>query len=542
MLKHLTLENFKAFGRKTKIELAPITLIFGENSAGKSSILQSLNLLKQTHESGQSGAALLPRIDGGFVELGSYHELIFDHNAKKKLRIGLSAQSQKARTSVFSGIPGCGLEIAFRRNARNGEVVVSEFIITHENSMKPVAKFKIRKATKKEQKELTRYGRYGVMRGRIRSSGKPALDTVAECTHITEEEQFWQPIYEEWFSRRSDVVKYLKKELDNAAKHNRSGLTARNEEEQVAAVKSSLDFYSRHFGLGGFVERVAAAGIGHTVLMDGFFPEASPISRMWKQLPELEMVYAGRAPGTGRRIKKYFDIGAFAYFTGREIASALEMMFPMGPLRRTPERWYIFTGTSPVDVGYQGDHLPDLLYQNPALVKKANSWLAKLDIGYQLKVIPVGDKKHSDLFEVRLVDSRREGEVEVALSDVGFGISQILPFLVQSLASERRIISIEQPEVHIHPRLQADLGDLIAEGVKKPHFHQYLIETHSEHLILRIQKLVRNGSLEPKDVSILYVSRGSNGSSVERLRLDDNGDFIDDWPGGFFSERLRELR
>jgi len=213
----------------------------------------------------------------------------------------------------------------------------------------------------------------------------------------------------------------------------------------------------------------------------------------------------------------------------------------MGPFRRPPERWYIFTGTSPVDVGYRGDHLPDLLYRQPQLVDRANQWLSRLEVGYQLRLRPVGERE-TDLFEVRLVDTRRTGEIEVALADVGFGLSQILPFVVQCLASTRQLISIEQPEVHIHPKLQADLGDLVAEAIGEPYHHQLLIETHSEHLILRLQRLLREGRLRPEQVSILFAFRGPDGSQVRRLHLDEHGDFTDEWPGGFFSERLHELR
>jgi predicted ATPase len=167
--------------------------------------------------------------------------------------------------------------------------------------------------------------------------------------------------------------------------------------------------------------------------------------------------------------------------------------------------------------------------------------LNTLDVGYQLRVQPLGPSV-KDLFEVRLVDTRRKRSVEVGLPDVGFGISQILPLIVQSLSSENKIISIEQPEVHIHPRLQADIGDILAETIKEPRGNQFIIETHSEHLVLRLQKLVRDKKLSPQEVSIIYVTRSPTGAKVQRLNLDEYGDFIDDWPGGFFSERLRELR
>jgi predicted ATPase len=80
---------------------------------------------------------------------------------------------------------------------------------------------------------------------------------------------------------------------------------------------------------------------------------------------------------------------------------------------------------------------------------------------------------------------------------------------------------------------------LFAESLKDG--NQFIVETHSEHMVLRLQKLVRTKKLRPEDVAILYVSRGENGSTVKRLRMDEDGDFIDRWPDGFFTERLKEF-
>jgi hypothetical protein len=219
----------------------------------------------------------------------------------------------------------------------------------------------------------------------------------------------------------------------------------------------------------------------------------------------------------------------------------LQKLFPMGPFRKSPERLYTFRGTSPQHVGYQGDLLPDFLFRHPERVEDANKWLKQLDVGHKLEIKSVGAFS-GDLFEVRLMDTRRKDHVSIALSDVGFGISQLLPFIVQSLIPDKRIISVEQPEVHVHPRLQADLGDLLAEAIKEENPNQFIVETHSEHLILRLQRLIYERSLKPEDVSVIYVSRGPEGAKAERLHLDEEGDFIDEWPNGFFLERLRELR
>lgn len=128
MLRSMQLENFKAFGQRTIIPLAPITLIFGENSSGKSSILQSLNLLKQTRESRDVEALLLPRTDNGFVDLGSFQEMLFDHELERQLHIRLDTSwENEFERRRFSGraIPqsnGIGLEVSFARKSLKDEV------------------------------------------------------------------------------------------------------------------------------------------------------------------------------------------------------------------------------------------------------------------------------------------------------------------------------------------------------------------------------------------------------------------------------------
>jgi hypothetical protein len=274
------------------------------------------------------------------------------------------------------------------------------------------------------------------------------------------------------------------------------------------------------------------------VALDGFIPVYAGRETDQSSLDTLLACSQARVIGHREWIP---DVGFSSVIAGRAVDEALSSLFPLGPFRKPPSRWYIFTGTTPQDVGYQGHLLPDLLFRQPTLLTNTNTWLNNLDIGYEIAIRSLGDTS-TDLFELRLVDKRRQPTVDVGLSDVGFGISQILPLIVQSLAASNQIISIEQPEVHIHPKLQADLGDLFIEAIKEPRRNQFIIETHSEHLALRLLRRVREKKLSPSDISVLFVSRGPEGATVQPLRLDDEGDFIDDFPGGFFPERLRELR
>ncbi|GIW83134.1 MAG: hypothetical protein KatS3mg105_4941 [Gemmatales bacterium] len=557
MLKALELENFKAFGERTRIEFAPITLIFGENSAGKSSILQSLSLLKQTRESREGGALLLPRAETGTVDLGSFQELLFDHDQSRRLAIKLSMRLPSDKDSELRHIrhlfwPSFLPDVP--------DVLSFEMQLHWPENEREVSLHQLSLGIGEEEKELARFAPVQLKKGDTRRMigpfffygrhprhpGDPQMRAAA-CQWVTNDRSIWKPLYEAAARRTAHIVKSiqrLRKDLESPQFLEREGsfLESREEREKFAkAAMEAEEFYSAPLDEDKFLERVTDAEIGNTVLLDGFVPVGpTGLRRPAGRRTMLPEVFATMRYSRGGPLPVTFDVGSVATFAGHAVETVLESMFPMGPFRRPPERWYIFTGSKPQDVGYRGELLPDLLFRSPELVKKTNKWLERLGIGYAIAVRPVGSRA-SDLFEVRLTDLRRSKDVDVALSDVGFGISQLLPFVVQCLATERQIISIEQPEVHIHPRLQADLGDLLVEAIRKPHYQRFIVETHSEHLVLRLQRLIRERKLQPEDVSVIYVSRGVSGAQAQRLAIDESGDFMDDWPGGFFPERLREL-
>lgn len=546
MLRSLQLENFKAFGQRTIVPLSPITILFGQNSSGKSSILQCLNLLKQTRENRDGEALLLPRAENGFSDLGGFQEMVFDHDLKRTMAVRLDVSRPAAPRNAW--VPSFvrdsqsfGLEFSFTRRRPEDEITLEDFKVCGEDLNGHVARFEKCAVPSNFQRQFL---------GPYRSQGRRSAGSLraAKCTYISDDPAYWRPGFERSARARPRFLEMLERarhELNSGQVEDGVQELLFDEPEDADDRKNALEaieadyrFFSSDFSFNDFVQRLTAEQLGQIVMLDGFLPEAAGSTDRRYAINRLVSRSVWRP---GMRRDWAFDAGGLSLFAARAIEESLKNLFPLGPFRKPPARWYVFTGTTPRDVGYEGHLLPDLLLRKEELRHATNEWLARLDIGYEVRIRHHGDRS-SDLFELRLVDKRRNRDVDVGLTDVGFGISQILPFIVQSLAASDQILTVEQPEVHIHPRLQADLGDLLVQAIKEPLRNQFIIETHSEHMALRLQRRVREKQLSPDDVSIIYVSRGPNGAIVQPLRLDEEGDFTDDFPGGFFPERLRELR
>ena len=138
----------------------------------------------------------------------------------------------------------------------------------------------------------------------------------------------------------------------------------------------------------------------------------------------------------------------------------------------------------------------------------------------------------------------------ISPSNMGIGFSQMMPLVASAFGSENNLIAIEQPELHIHPALQTELADLFIQSAKE-RGNRFLIETHSEHLILRVMKRIRQTfedklpegkpRITPDEVCVLYVEPGENGSVVREMPLNERGELVKGWPGGFFEEALNEM-
>jgi predicted ATPase len=241
------------------------------------------------------------------------------------------------------------------------------------------------------------------------------------------------------------------------------------------------------------------------------------------------------------------------------LSDALRDALYIGPLRAVPSR-AVLLDRGGVSSSRWADGLAAweaLVRGDPYVIDKTNEWLLRLRVGCKIVVQKLFDEQasaddiasgHVDVCARRLLVDSGAGAL-VLPSELGAGVSQVVPVVAASvLPHHRGLVMIEQPEIHVHPALQVELGDLFIESAAD---RQFLIETHSEHLILRLlrrirettQKELSEGSpaLTADRLSVLYVERDSEGVRIRRLRVDESGEFTDRWPKGFFDERYPEI-
>lgn len=134
----------------------------------------------------------------------------------------------------------------------------------------------------------------------------------------------------------------------------------------------------------------------------------------------------------------------------------------------------------------------------------------------------------------------------VKLTDVGFGVSQVLPVIVECFyVPAGSIVIFEQPEIHLHPRVQADLADVFVDAIKARENGasrdcQFIIESHSEHFLRRLQRRIAEEELTPEQAALYFVDTGPSGARLDELEVDSYGN-IRNWPDGFFGDEMADL-
>ncbi|UKV13575.1 AAA family ATPase [Thalassospiraceae bacterium SW-3-3] len=223
-----------------------------------------------------------------------------------------------------------------------------------------------------------------------------------------------------------------------------------------------------------------------------------------------------------------------------------ENIYASAPVRTRPERTYNPTDSiqSP-----DGGHIPYVLAELSYFdVRKWRGIKEHLDefgrlsgLFKEVAVKKVGASAGGP-FQI-IIDRLHGGKSN--LMDVGYGVSQALPIIADTLrAPKNTMFLFQQPEVHLHPRAQAELGSFFAKLIKLKR-HTLFVETHSEYLIDRIRMAVRDGvDIKPEDVSILYFHRKGHDVKINTINFDEMGNLIDAPPGYrdfFLNEEMRSL-
>lgn len=177
-----------------------------------------------------------------------------------------------------------------------------------------------------------------------------------------------------------------------------------------------------------------------------------------------------------------------------------------------------------------------------------NQMMAQLEVPYEFEPRFRITRPSDLLRDLSLRDPNRAWDLKdlrtatpVTLDQVGYGVSQLLPVIDVCVHAREQVICVEEPELHLHPRLQAKLANLFATSVVM-RGNQVILETHSESLLLRLRRLIRAGKLRANEVCVLYVDNDQvDGTSVSQLRLGEKGELLDPWPTGFFDDSLQDI-
>jgi hypothetical protein len=471
MFTVIDIKNFKAFSEWQSLTLAPITLVYGPNSSGKSSIIHSIMLLKQslTRPSTQGGLVS----NGEYVDLGDYSSMVNGHDISKEISFRLSytpsknKNNQDGRSNAFGNSHLRSYELFYAYSGTDNNSTYEGFSylkridITLTNAKKAPILF-------------TAFGSY--LREGSKDSLSKRLSSAKKFSVLTEDSlaDYIERRTRDWDKQSiSDIKKVLQK----------------------TEFQTDLNF-------------------------------STPC-----------MAVTDIKPSSGLPMTTGIIVNYAMGETASDLKEKLASVTYLGPLRSHPSRFYAPKGDQNESVGKLGENVARFIYeQSPEITEKINHWFKLFEIPYELSARSIGDNITGTVICLQLRDIR--SGVVVGPSDVGFGIGQMLPIIVEGIVREDSVICVEQPEIHLHPRLQAHLADFIIETSKK---NQWIIETHSESLLLRLQTRIHQGLSKDK-VSINYVEPTSNGGEIISIPLDDDGDFCREFPDGFFEERIREKR
>jgi predicted ATPase len=577
MIRKIKFKNYKAF-KEGEIIIKPITILLGANSVGKSSIVQLLLMLQQTALSDKYKSAL--KLHGEFVSLGENENIFHNKNTSNDLELTFTLSD----TELMNSLKGSYLEHLtdslirpmhlFSRIILDSEENESQLSIWNKNFIfEKSNRFifeksnsKIRKeawSSKKDfinvlnkiieirseipkliknnkiSKELKLFRRRHLLNFSIFSESEPSeeilknygnlFDLLKAIGEIDSSEFELSFIIKNIKMKNKDSLKVIQISIQSLSKkllEIKFDINKRNESYSEIQLNSDLLNTINLFSNSVLKEMLR------------FVNYESTIFNLFDRLDSMDWYLF------------YPDSNLYSYSTITSIIlnifnSAIEnlkntfgkeLINYVSPLRAHPKRYYfldkakINTVLDTVD----GDSLTEILKENDTVQKKVNNWLKSFGLAVSVSTL-------EDVIHKLKVN---QNDLTLDITDVGFGLSQVLPVIVQGFLSYRNSLTIiEQPEIHLHPKMQADLADLFIDIVmhvkKKRPIKFLLIETHSEYLLKRLRRRMaekKTVSADNVGIYFFYPTNAEAKAIIEQKEIDKDGAF--DWPKNFYSGEL----
>ncbi|MGF1522842.1 MAG: DUF3696 domain-containing protein [Leptolyngbyaceae cyanobacterium] len=485
MLEAISLENFKSFKNLEELTLRPITILCGTNSCGKSSILQSILLLKQTIESQNPNQTLL--LNGRLVRLGSFESIIFERNVDNKLIFDLTFK-----------LPKEAQRIPLRANAVPLIVLIRDLYPEIQNALDQDIGISLRISLK-----------------------APKLS-----------------------SKRNKV--YLK------------AITV----EQFKFTIEVLDTHGQVSSSAFIDVKLSDNGL-YTIIWDNIRSRIGRKERSSQgELTSVHVRFASlfsigfvSARGDAEKNVDLSDLSFALYRVSNIFQTIFSSYSYIGPLREEPSRRYIYEDEI-TEIGVKGENAA-YIYLTDQDRTVANHYFYDRESdsfrGIKKTTLAAAVQEWLDLMNIKGFKSEVVNEVvylnlssgsapatRVSIADVGFGVSQIFPIILEGLRMPRRnTLLLEQPEIHLHPNLQMQLSDYFITLALSD--KRVMVETHSDHIINRLVRRIvedKTGMLQ-KLIGIYFVSSSDKGSIYEEVCIDETLG-VTNWPVGFFDQAASE--
>lgn len=505
-MNFIRLKNYRCFEDTGEIPIKPLTFLVGANSSGKSSFLKFFALLKQSLPQKRRGVFLW---NGDFVDFKDFQNTLY------KVHVDSPDEGQDRRMEISFCLENVSIVRRMRSNKNAIDKIQLTLTLSQDQEEKHYDKLDKLVIRFPEQSISCFFG----------TNGDKVSIQVGNLTSESIKERII-------FNMTNALLPRF-----NFVKGNRMG------EESYACMEKLTAIAEKYQIHGQTSTRFLYYPLYATIA-----PDKEKVETLIRKIWKVEI--------NEEDLNDIFDLLYF-YNLNNIIDTININMFRLaenityiGPLRETSERYYRFQNLAVDEIEPDGSNLAMYLYNLSAgELNNLNEWISSI---FEFKINVKSDGGHVEL------DIMENGNLEQNLIDVGFGYTQILPILVGIWKSlnmdslhvnrekerwerDEHIIAIEQPELHLHPRMQAKLGTLFAKVLEEAEKYQedfrFVIETHSETLLNKIGELVASGKIRQGDVNVVLFNAKREGMErdVELAGYSKDG-FLTNWPINFFAE------